>query len=247
MNIFVGNLSYGASKKDLKKLFEKYGEVISIRIPEHPNTGRPKGYGFVHINSDEEGRRAIEALNGTLFQGRKLTLEAANNRDAASENEHAETVEAVSPDPVAPGRSMPRILLGASAYMVICFPLAVLWHMVLFPAVYDRLGYFNGADPNYALGFLSIFLQGLVLSVGYDLFSGQCPSIKTALQFSGAAGLFLWTCHVAAFAAKHPLSSNVMFFAVETAYLVIQFTLFGLVLGLINGLRSDAAAHRHQP
>jgi hypothetical protein len=60
------------------------------------------------------------------------------------------------------------VLLGTFGYLVVTFPLAVIWHVVLFEPFYRSINYF-GDEPNFALGFVTILIQGCVLSVGFSL------------------------------------------------------------------------------
>ena len=63
-NIFVGNLSYGATEESIRTLFEQYGAVDRVNIVTDRDTGQAKGFGFVEMSGDAEGVRAIEALSG---------------------------------------------------------------------------------------------------------------------------------------------------------------------------------------
>lgn len=78
MNIFVSSLSFKAKKEDLAELFAPYGEVSSTRIIHDKVTRRSKGYGFVEMDNEEEGKAAIAALNGTEHMGRTINVAAAN-------------------------------------------------------------------------------------------------------------------------------------------------------------------------
>lgn len=80
MNIFVAGLSYQITDADLKELFEEYGEVSSAKIITDRETRRSKGYGFVEMNNDEEGQRAISELNDAEYDGRKLSVSEARPR-----------------------------------------------------------------------------------------------------------------------------------------------------------------------
>jgi hypothetical protein len=124
-------------------------------------------------------------------------------------------------------------IYGALVYPLITFPLAVLWHVVAFRPLYETLGFFGREEPSFALGLLAILIQGILLSYGYLKFGNLSKPIFGGLQYAGLAGLFFWTCHVVAFAAKHELSSIPLFFGMETVYLLLQFGLYGLALGLI--------------
>jgi len=81
VNIFVGNLPYSASDQDLADLVAPYGKVARASVIKDRESGRPRGFGFVEMNNDDEGRAAIRALNGTQFGGRALTVNEARPRE----------------------------------------------------------------------------------------------------------------------------------------------------------------------
>ena len=76
-NIFVGNLSFGATEESLRSLFEAYGSVARVNIVTDRDTGKPRGFGFVEMNNDAEGDKAIAALNGTDLDGRTMNVNEA--------------------------------------------------------------------------------------------------------------------------------------------------------------------------
>lgn len=73
MNIFVSNINFKTTEEELGKLFAEYGEVTSSRIIINKYTHRSRGYGFVEM-SEEDGKKAIEALNGKEFMGRTIAV-----------------------------------------------------------------------------------------------------------------------------------------------------------------------------
>jgi len=75
--IYVGNLPYTATEDDVRQLFEKFGEIQSVKMIMDTMTGRPKGFGFVEMSSNEDATKAIEALNGTPFMERTLSVSEA--------------------------------------------------------------------------------------------------------------------------------------------------------------------------
>ena len=81
MNMYVGNLSYEMSEEKLRTEFAEYGEVQSAKIITDKFTGRSRGFGFVEMNSDDEGKKAMEALNGKDCEGRQLVVNEARPRD----------------------------------------------------------------------------------------------------------------------------------------------------------------------
>lgn len=78
--IYVGNLPYTSSEDEVRELFAQYGEVVSCALPIDRETGRPRGFGFVEM-ADEDGRKAIEALDGHSFGGRQLRVNEARPRE----------------------------------------------------------------------------------------------------------------------------------------------------------------------
>lgn len=125
------------------------------------------------------------------------------------------------------------VLIGTVTYSIVTFPLAAIWHAVLFRSLYDRFGYFEG-DPSFALGFLTILLQGIILSLLYSRLSLSGGGIAKGLTFAMALGVFFWTSHVLAFVAKQSVRDAPSFVLIESAYLVIQFGLFGILIGTIS-------------
>ncbi len=80
MNIYVGNLNYKVKEDDLKSVFEDYGQVESVKIITDKMSGRSKGFGFVEMQDDAEARAALEALNESEFEGRKMIVNEARPR-----------------------------------------------------------------------------------------------------------------------------------------------------------------------
>ncbi len=81
MNIYVGNLSYDAGEHDIRKVFEEFGTVDSVKIIVDRYTDRSKGFGFVEMPNDDEGKAAIDGLNGKDQQGRALKVNEARPRE----------------------------------------------------------------------------------------------------------------------------------------------------------------------
>jgi RNA recognition motif-containing protein len=79
--LYVGNLSYGMTDSDVRRLFEPHGTVESVQIIMDRDTGRSKGFGFVEMGSDDEAQAAISNLNGQEICGRALTVNEARPRE----------------------------------------------------------------------------------------------------------------------------------------------------------------------
>ena len=76
-NIFVGNLSFNTNEDELRQAFEAYGQVDRVSIMTDRDTGRSRGFGFVEMASNEDGDKAITALNGSQVGGRTINVNEA--------------------------------------------------------------------------------------------------------------------------------------------------------------------------
>jgi len=81
VNIFVGNLTYGATDADLRKAFEAYGTVSSASVIVDKFTGKSRGFGFVEMPDAAEAKAAIEALNDQDLDGRPIRVNEAKPRE----------------------------------------------------------------------------------------------------------------------------------------------------------------------
>jgi RNA recognition motif-containing protein len=80
-NIYVGNLVWDATADDLLALFQEHGQVARAQVITDRETGRSRGFGFVEMDDDAEAQKAIEALNGTQYKNRPLTVNEARPRE----------------------------------------------------------------------------------------------------------------------------------------------------------------------
>ena len=131
-----------------------------------------------------------------------------------------------------------NIVLGTIAYTIGTFSLAVIWHVLLFEAQYRSFGYFEG-EPSFIIGFLTIFIQGVVLSALFPMVKLSGTGVARGIKFSLLMGGFFWTSHVLAFVAKQIIRDVELFIAMETIYLALQFGLFGLLIGKIGSRRVE--------
>ncbi|MES2764477.1 MAG: RNA-binding protein [Bacteroidota bacterium] len=79
-SIYVGNLSYNTSEDELREIFSAYGTVASAKVMNDKFTGRPRGFAFVEMPSDDEAQKAIDALNETEVSGRRIVVNEARPR-----------------------------------------------------------------------------------------------------------------------------------------------------------------------
>lgn len=80
MRIYVGNLKYSVSDDNLREMFSEFGEVASADVIKDKFSGQSKGFGFVDMPNQSEAEDAIQALNETMQDGRKLTVNEARPR-----------------------------------------------------------------------------------------------------------------------------------------------------------------------
>lgn len=81
MNIFVTKLSPNVTQEDLQDLFAQYGAVSAVKVIIDRETGNSKGYGFVEMDDDSEGQTAIDAINDSEIDGRRVVVKEARPRE----------------------------------------------------------------------------------------------------------------------------------------------------------------------
>jgi RNA recognition motif-containing protein len=81
MKMYVGNLPFTTNEDELRSLFSDHGQVTDIHIPSDRETGRPRGFAFVTMDSKDAMDNAIKALDGHDFNGRDLRVNEAQARE----------------------------------------------------------------------------------------------------------------------------------------------------------------------
>jgi len=82
--LYVGNLAFNTTDAELQELFSAHGTVSSAQVIADRETGRSKGFGFVEMADEAAAQAAIDALNGTQHNGRKITVNEAKPKEAKS-------------------------------------------------------------------------------------------------------------------------------------------------------------------
>jgi hypothetical protein len=136
---------------------------------------------------------------------------------------------------------MKRHVLTVLAFVVATFGTQAPSHFVIFADHYAEVTYIR-KETLFQFGVLAMLIQGVVLSVLYARFDGGKSMTKSALGFSWLMGAFLVSYSAFAEAAKYMVSSVASWIAVELAVGSVQFTLFGLLLGLIYRERTERGA-----
>src|SRR5258707_3705211 len=81
MKLYVGNLSFDTSSNELQTLFAQAGTVENVNLIEDRETGRSRGFGFVEMQTKEEGAAAVAQFNGKELAGRALKVNEAKPRE----------------------------------------------------------------------------------------------------------------------------------------------------------------------
>ena len=81
IKLYVGNLPYEMTEEQLKELFTEAGQVASAKIITDRQTGQPRGFGFVEMETKADGQKAISMLNGKNIEGRALAVNEARPQE----------------------------------------------------------------------------------------------------------------------------------------------------------------------
>lgn len=81
MRLYIGNLPYSMTDEGLGEAFAPHGELTSARVIIDRDTGRSRGFGFVEYSSDDEGKAAMQAMDGHEVDGRPLRVNEAHERE----------------------------------------------------------------------------------------------------------------------------------------------------------------------
>ncbi|MDP2166744.1 MAG: RNA-binding protein [Thermodesulfovibrionales bacterium] len=79
--LYVGNVPYQATEEDLRALFSKAGEVVSVKLLTDAATGKLRGFGFVEMGSDEDTQKAITMFNKSNFMERSIVVNEAKPQE----------------------------------------------------------------------------------------------------------------------------------------------------------------------
>ncbi len=82
--LYVGNMPYSTTEDQIRTLFAQAGEVTDVTLITDRETGRPKGFGFVEMATEEGGKEAIKRFNGHAMGERTLTVNEARPREERS-------------------------------------------------------------------------------------------------------------------------------------------------------------------
>ncbi len=75
--LYVGNLPYQVTSDELKSMFSEFGEIVDAVVITDRDSGRSKGFGFVEFSSEEDAKKAVDAMAGKEMDERKLVVNFA--------------------------------------------------------------------------------------------------------------------------------------------------------------------------
>lgn len=78
MNIYIGNLDFKVEEPEIIKMFALFGDVETVKLIRDRDTGRSKGFAFIEMPKEEDARRAIDNLNESEVNGRKIKVNSAD-------------------------------------------------------------------------------------------------------------------------------------------------------------------------
>ena len=131
---------------------------------------------------------------------------------------------------------MKRRLLGILAYLITSFPLGYYWHLTIFADYYKSLEVYR-ENIVIPLGFASMLIQGFIWSILYEQLLTKETVLRGAVKFAALAFPLAWSFMVLAVAAKHHMASVGGFVAIETVFLLVQYTVFSPLLALVYSHR----------
>lgn len=122
--------------------------------------------------------------------------------------------------------------LGFAAYLLPSFPIAFVWHLVLFEHKYRALQIYRD-EPVVAFGLASMVIQGAIFSWLFPrVMRGSGSVIKDGFLYGLGAGVLSWSFTTLAVAAKNVMVSVPDYVLLETAFTILQFAVVGPLIAL---------------
>ncbi len=78
--LYVGNLEYSTTDKELEELFSSEGTVTYAKVVMRED-GKSRGFGFIEMGTEEEAKKALEKFNQSSFKDRTIVVNEARNRE----------------------------------------------------------------------------------------------------------------------------------------------------------------------
>lgn len=75
--LYVGGLAWATTDEGLGAAFASFGKMVSAKVVKDRETGRSRGFGFVEYTTEEEAKKALDAMNNTEIDGRRIRIDLA--------------------------------------------------------------------------------------------------------------------------------------------------------------------------
>jgi hypothetical protein len=134
---------------------------------------------------------------------------------------------------------MKRHILFLLGYIVVTFLVQGTSHFALFARHYADIGILR-QEPNFVLGFSSMVIQGTILSFVFAGSRFDSGKLIDAVRFAWLFGAFLVSYIALAEAGKYSIPNIPSWLAVEAGVGAVQFTLAGIILGMVHRRRQAA-------
>lgn len=132
---------------------------------------------------------------------------------------------------------MKKRILAMLAYVLPTFPLGFFWHLTIFADYYKSLNVYRD-DILIPFGLASMLMQGFLWSVFYErMFAGE-TILKGAIKFAALACPLAWSFMVLATAAKHHMASVSGYVLIETAFVVVHYTIVSPLIAAVYARKS---------
>ena len=132
---------------------------------------------------------------------------------------------------------MKKHILAVLAYMLPTFPLGFFWHLAIFADYYKSLHVYR-EEIIIPFGIASMLIQGIIWSVVYErLFSGE-SILRGAVKFAALACPLAWSFMVLAVSAKHHMSSVSGYLGIETAFIMVHYTIVSPLIAWVYSRQS---------
>jgi len=97
VSLKVDNLTYRTTPEDLRRVFERCGEVGDVYIPRDRFTRESRGFAFVRFYDKRDAEDALDAMDGRMLDGRELRVQMASSRSRSRRRSRSRSYRRRSP------------------------------------------------------------------------------------------------------------------------------------------------------
>ncbi|CAL9247488.1 unnamed protein product [Arabidopsis halleri] len=93
VRLVLPGLSAYTTDQSLRQLFSPFGQIKEARLIRDSETQRPKGFGFITFESEDDARKALKSLDGKIVDGRLIFVEVAKNAEEVTTDINSKKAE----------------------------------------------------------------------------------------------------------------------------------------------------------